>query len=310
MHFVILGSGAVGGYFGARLADSGQQVTFVARNEQLKCMQAQGLKVESINGDIFLPKVSVTDNLQHIENVDVVFIAVKSFHLTSILTSLTTIVSKNTRFIPLLNGVDAIEKLLASGLNDKQVYGGLAKIISSVKSPGVISHTGAEPHISLGLLASQQADLTEQKTINQIAQCLKCANISVRITTNIDLALWRKFIFVAAWGALASYEQKSIGELRQNKATKDKLSAIVHEYALIANSLKINITNEIVNETLRYLSLLPERSQTSMQRDITQQRCSEFNVLVEYPYQLAKEKNLNTPLLDICFEKLQMRIKQ
>jgi 2-dehydropantoate 2-reductase len=317
MHFVIIGSGAVGGYFGARLAQAGNQVTFIARGEHLKVMEKSGLALKSINGDFHLSDPNVVENTDNIENVEVILLAVKAFQLSSTIALLKPVISKHTRIIPLLNGINAAQKLIELGICSINIYGGLAKIISKVSSPGVISHTGAEPHITLGRLnieqyvssendANSESIEVEQKRLEEISNVLSLANISCGLSNNIELALWRKFIFVAAWGALASLDNKSVGEMRSDINRKEKLVAIVDEYALIANAEQINITKALVEQTLKFLYSLPEHSKTSMQRDIAQGHLSEFDVLVKYPFQLSQKHQLYTPVLNECYQQLSL----
>jgi len=303
MHFVIMGSGAVGGYFGGRLAQAGEKVTFIARNQQFKALKENGLHIKSIKGDIHLTKVDVTQTASDIKEADVIFVAVKSFQLTSAFQQIRPIISKSTRIIPLLNGVNAIEAIRSAKIADENVYGGLAKIISDVKAPGIISHTGAKPHITLGLahVIDDAANVIEQNRLTEITNKLTNAGISVGLTSNIHLALWRKFIFVAAWGTLASVVKTPVGILRSHHASKELLEQIVNEYAQLANAENIAITEDMVKETLAFIGALPEHSETSMQKDIAHGMHSEFAVLVEYPKQLAEKHRLNTPVLDFCY---------
>ncbi|WP_206486379.1 2-dehydropantoate 2-reductase [Thalassotalea sp. G2M2-11] len=312
MHFLIVGSGAVGGYFGARLAQSGEQVTFIARNQQLQAMKTRGLVVKSINGDVTLKNPQVVEHYEQDATVDVILIAVKTFQLDQALVQIKPVVKPQTRIIPLLNGVDATQRIIDFGIHPQQVYGGVAKIISQLTEPGVITHSGAEPHVTLGLLAHQQQseqDLQrEGELLEKIAQCFVKAKVSIGITQNIEQALWRKFIFVAAWGALASAKSLSVGELRSGKH-RHELISIIEEYAQIAQAKDVTITSKLIMQTIQFIDALPEASQTSMQRDIANGQSSEFDSLVRYPYQLAEQQQLNTPVLDNCYQFLQTMLK-
>ena len=307
MHFVILGSGAVGGYFGARLAESGQEVSFIARGEHFSAMQQYGLTVSSINGDCLIKPVSVVKNADELTTTpDVILLAVKSFQLNDVLSQLNAMIMPNTRIIPLLNGVNTAQVLIESGVDALNIYGGVAKIISELKAPGVIVHTGAEPHITLGLLRQNNtAGYREQElpTMEAIAQCFKQAKVSIGIAQDIELALWRKFIFVAAWGALAACLKLPLGQLRNGK-NREQLLAIINEYASIAQATGVAITESLVQQTVNFIDALPVSSETSMQRDIVNGRQSEFDSLVAYPYQLAKRYQLATPVLDSCYQQL------
>jgi len=317
MHFAIVGSGAVGGYFGAKLAQSGEQVTFIARNEHLKAMQTRGLSIKSIYADFHLSKVTATNDYSKVQIADVILIAVKSFQLKDALNNIKVIINENTRIIPLLNGVSAIELLSELRIPTRQTYGGLAKVISEVESAGVINHKGAKPHITCGLNKSQRQlpdnQLREEVSrLENIALCFKQAGVSIGISQNIDISLWRKFIFVGAWGAIASLNDESIGLLREGDK-RVKLIAIIDEYALIGNSLGVDINEAMKQEVMKFIDLLPEKSKTSMQRDISNRRKgkltdSEFEVLVKYPYFMAKSHQLKTPVLNECYEAIQAKL--
>ena len=301
MHFVIMGSGAVGGYFGGRLAQAGEKVTFIARNEHYKMMKQHGLTIHSIVGDVHLPNITVVQNTAEIKNVDVIFIAVKSFQLPPALAQIKPIINKATRIIPLLNGVNALEAITTANIDKENVYGGLAKIISELRSPGIISHTGAKPHITLGLASVAINDEVELNRLKVIADTLKNSGVSVGITKNIQIAIWRKFIFVAAWGALASLIKVPVGVLRSRQEPRMLLHSIVNEYALLANAQGVFITQVMIDETLTFIDSLPEYSETSMQKDIANGAMSEFSALVAFPKQLSDKHGINTPILDFCY---------
>lgn len=315
MHFVILGSGAVGGYFGAKLAQSGEKVSFIARGEHLSAMQKHGLKIESIKGNFSVDPVIAAGSGEPITDIDVVIVAVKSYQLAEAIDSILPMISAKTRIIPLLNGVNAIEQLTDLGVNEAQIIGGIAKIISAIKSPGMISHLGTEPHLTFGFhLSSENHSISpdEFNNLETIVTKFKQADVSIAISRDIQIALWRKFIFVAAWGALASIDNKTVGQLRTG-AMRANLEQIVTEYANIAQAIKVNITHQMVQETLKFIDLLPEHSTTSMQRDIAQiisgekTEC-EFDVLVAYPYSLAKKHHVACPQLSYCYENVARRL--
>lgn len=320
MHFVIVGCGAVGGYFGGRLAQYGENVTFVARGKQFQSMQASGLTINSIDGDVTLDKVNVLDaeNLtveSLITPADVIFLCVKSYQLLSAIAQIKPLIHENTRVIPLLNGVNAADVIQEQGVRPENIFGGLAKIIAEKTTEGVIKHTGAKPHITLGAfthknLAHESKELVlmaktaDTGRLSNIVKCLKLAGISVGVTSDIELALWRKFIFVAAWGALASARKLNLGEMRTQSHIEFLLERIINEYADIARKMGVNLNNKHIKETLTFLSRLPETSETSMQRDIAAGQQSEFDILVAYPMAQVTALNLSAPVLTQCYQKL------
>lgn len=320
MHFVIVGCGAVGGYFGGRLTQHGENVTFVARGEQLLTLQTSGLTINSIEGDIQLDTVNVV-NAEAITAdclatpADVIFLCVKSYQLPAAIAQIKPLIQKNTCVISLSNGVNAAEMMREHGIALENIFGGLAKIIAEKTAAGVVSHTGAKPHITLGAfnhhelttetseqaLASKTADT---KQLSHIAKCLKLAGISVGVTSDIELALWRKFIFVAAWGTLASARKLNLGQIRSQSHIEFLLERIINEYADIGRKMGVDVSGKHIKETLTFLSRLPETSETSMQRDIAAGHKSEFDILVAYPMAQVTSLNLSAPVLTQCYQKL------
>jgi len=137
----IMGSGSVGGYLGARLAAAGQDVHFVARGRQLDAMREYGVQILSLNGDLHLEKVQVTDNPAEIGLVDVVVFAVKLYDMMEAARAITPLIGPETAVIPFLNGVDCSD-VLREIVSEAHTLGGVAYIFAVINAPGVIHHTG------------------------------------------------------------------------------------------------------------------------------------------------------------------------
>ncbi|MEH6596950.1 MAG: 2-dehydropantoate 2-reductase [Colwellia polaris] len=323
MHFVIVGCGAVGGYFGGRLAQHGEKVTFIARGKQLQAMQKTGLTIKSIEGDVHLDNLNVVNaenlTLNSLSSpADVIFLCVKSYHLAESLAQITPLITENTKIIPLLNGVNAAEIMHEYGVAKENIIGGLAKIIAEKSAEGVINHTGAKPHITLGSFSASTSKRADEKTqpqkatlvmdetaqLSEIAKRLTLAGISVGVTSDIELALWRKFILVAAWGTLASARKLNLGEIRAQSHIAFLLERIVNEYGDIARKSGVGLGDKHIKETLSFLSRLPDSSETSMQRDLAAGSNSEFDVLIAYPVKLVEKLNLSAPVLMQCYERI------
>ena len=306
MRIVFVGCGAVGGYFGGRLQQSGEDVSFIARGEQLAALQQQGLAIKSIAGDVKLKDIKVMETPPADFKADIIFVTVKTFQLEGALPVIKSMLAPRTRVIPLLNGVSAAKYLTEGGIPGEHILGGLAKIIAKVSEPGVINHTGATPHITLGLFKNSEA--SEQTLLSELAQRLKKAGISTGISRSIELALWRKYLFVAAWGALGCVARAGVGELRENHGTRAVLIKLMQEYRAIANSLGVEINQAIVDETLAFIDQLPGESETSMQRDIGANQPSEFDALVTDALTLAREQGIDVPRLSFCHAVLSLQL--
>jgi len=295
---LFVGCGGVGGYFGARLLASGLDVAFSVTENSRADIEQKGLTVLSPKGDIKFDSIETLSNTSKAV-FDYIFIAVKTIHLNNIIEILDKHSNSNTRFIPLLNGVNAQQNLVEKGINKTQIYGGLAKIISFKQSTGVIKHVGSEPHITLGLFTDVDYENDEENRIEHLLSILKGALLSAGLSKDIEQALWRKFLFVASWGALASAVELSIGEIREADTFSD-LILLLKEYQSIANIKREIIDESVVEQTLMFMKQLPAQSTTSMQRDIANGLPSEFDALVEFPLSLAVVNNIDTPILAEC----------
>ena len=151
MKIAIIGTGGVGGYFGARLAKAGFNVIFLARGAHLKALKNNGIYIKSIDGDFKINPVKATGTIEDIGMPDLIIVAVKAWQVKEVASGLCKIIHNNTRIIPLQNGVLAAEEL-GDQLNRKYILGGLCRILSKIESPGVINHFGVNPTIVFGEL--------------------------------------------------------------------------------------------------------------------------------------------------------------
>lgn len=157
MKIVVVGAGGVGGYFGGRLAEHGNQVYFVARGEHLQKIRSDGLKILSPQGDAHIESVNATDNVNDIGKADVVIVTVKGWQLQEALPIITELIAQDTIILPLLNGIDAPEQL-GDAFGSSHVLGGLCGIIAHLDGPGVIRHVSIDPFITLGELDGSITD--------------------------------------------------------------------------------------------------------------------------------------------------------
>src|SRR5579864_2371439 len=140
MRIAVMAAGALGGYFGARMAAAGHDVVFVARGANLEAIRKNGLKVESVHGDLHLPKPNVTDDPRKVGPVDIVLFAVKLWDTETAAAAARPLLGPDSRLITFQNGVDSVERLSAV-LGADRIVGGAAYIATVIGSPGIIKHT-------------------------------------------------------------------------------------------------------------------------------------------------------------------------
>ena len=271
MRFAIYGVGAVGGYFGGRLAQAGEDVSFIARGQHLQALRQKGLRVDSINGDFVVSPVTATDDPAQIGAVDVVMVAVKTWQVPEVAESIQPLIGGDTLVLPLLNGVEAPTQL-AEILGRGHVCGGVAKIFSSIVGPGHIRHSGVDPYIGFGELDNQLTPRAEN-----LLRAFKRAGIKAEIAPDITAALWAKFLFVASWGGIGAITRAPIGVIRGLAQTRRMLERSMQEIYEVARALKINLEQNTVSASMAFVDTLPPNGTTSMQRDIAENRPSEID---------------------------------
>ena len=157
MRLAVIGTGAIGGYFGGRLAASGHDVTFVARGEHLAALRRDGLRVESHLGDVVLDPVAATDDATGIGPVDVVLVAVKTWQLDAVLPMLPSLVGEGSAVVTTQNGVEAPDRVAAVVGRDA-VLPGVAKIIAWVDGPGRIAHRAGPATLAFAEWSNEPSD--------------------------------------------------------------------------------------------------------------------------------------------------------
>ena len=192
MRIAAMAAGAVGGYFGARMAAAGHDVFFIARGAHRDAIAKNGLKIESVHGDLHLPKPNVTDDPAKVGPVDIVLFAVKLWDTETAAASARPLLGPDSRLITFQNGVDSVERLSAV-LGAERVIGGAAYIATTIASPGVIKHTSQFATIRFG-----RADKKPDNTLNAFVDAGKAAKLDIALSADIERELWQKFIFLTA----------------------------------------------------------------------------------------------------------------
>jgi 2-dehydropantoate 2-reductase len=290
MKIAIYGTGGVGGYFGGRLAEAGQEVTFIARGAHLDAIRKNGLKVESGLGDFRLSLAQVTDFPASIGVVDVVFVGVKAWQLGEAAQAIRPLVGPQTLVVPLQNGVTAADEL-ASVLGWEHVLGGLCRISALIASPGVIRHAGVDPYVAFGRFDGQPDPRVEALR----AAFAACRGVAVEVPVDIQAALWNKFLFIASMSGLGAVTRQPVGVFRSVPEARALLLATLEETAAVARARGVNLPADAVQKTLAFIDNAAPGLMASMQRDIMEGRPSELEAQNGAVVRLGREARVPTP---------------
>ena len=299
MRICVFGTGAVGAYFGGRLAEGGQEVGFVARGESLRALRDRGLRVASTEGDFMVEPVRAAETLAELGTADAILVAVKAWQVPDAARAIAPALGPDTFVVPLQNGVEAPAQL-AAVLGPDRVLGGLCRIIAWVESPGVVRHEGAEPYIGFGELAGGLSPRAER--LQQAFR--RCRGVTAEALEDVQAELWRKFLFIASVSGLGAVTRAPIGLLRSRPETREQLERAMREVLAVARAHGVALPDDAVEETLAFTDSLPAEGTTSMQRDIIAGRPSELESQSGAVVRLGREKGVATPVHDSVYRTL------
>ncbi len=290
MRIAVVGVGGVGGYFGGRLAQAGADVIFIARGDNLVALREQGLRIESIIGDAFVAPVQATDDPAQAGPVDMVLVATKTWQLDEAIDLMRPLIGPETGVVPLLNGVEASDRL-AAALGESHALNGICYIFVARVAPGVVRHSGIHPLIIFG-----ERDNRRTGRVEALRAWLERAGVRVTVPPDIDAEVWRKFVFGATTSGLGAVTRAPMGLLRELPETRPLFVQGMREIVAVAQARGIALGEEAVTAALAQLDALPYETTASMQRDIMAGRPSELEAQNGAVARLGAAAGVPTPL--------------
>ncbi len=299
MRIAVFGTGGVGGYFGGRLAQAGEDVIFIGRGGHLQAMLKHGLRVESIKGDFVVKSVEATDDPAQAGIVDAVLLAVKAWQVPEAAEAMRALVGPATFVVPLENGVDAPSQL-AAVLSQEHVVGGLCGLITSLVEPAHIRHTGADPFIRFGELDNHPSERVER--LRQAFE--RASGLAVEVPHDIHAAMWHKFLLITAWSGVGAVTRSPVGIFRSQPGTSRMLEQVMAEISDVARTRGISLPKDIIVKTMAFLDALPPEGTASMQRDIMAGRLSELEAQNGAVVRMGQEAGVDTPINAFIYHSL------
>jgi 2-dehydropantoate 2-reductase len=269
----VLGAGGVGGYFGARLAAAGHEVTFVARGRNLVALQANGIVLRSPYGDLAMP-VDATDDPRKAAGAQVVLFAVKGHSLPAALPTLIDMLGPETWVIALQNGGLAPTEQVAAAIGDERVVGGGAYISCHLRAPGVLEHHPGPKGMALGEWTGPvSARLTE------FAQTARAADLDVDLVDDVKAMLWGKFAFISALSGGTASTGRPIGDVRSTEAGARLMETLLREAAAVARAEGVGLAPDYETNTIKLLHSLDGGMRSSLYEDLAHVRPCELDAL-------------------------------
>jgi len=289
MKIMIFGSGGVGGYFGARLAASGEDVRFIARGPHLDAMRNNGLNVTSALGNAHVETVSATDAVTDCGIADVVFVAVKLYDTDAAADAIKPAVGPDTTLVSFQNGVSGAD-ILSDAFGRERVIGGSSSIAARIEKPGVIEHTGTMALLAIGEWDGQ----TMPRTQDLFDACVK-AGIDVTLSDHIDGVIWSKFVFLAAFAGITCAFRQSIGPILEDSDKRSLFKSALEETFAIARVRGVTLPDDLVNKRMDFADGLPREMYSSMYHDLNAAKRLELPWLSGTVADFGRELGIATP---------------
>jgi 2-dehydropantoate 2-reductase len=262
MRVAVMAAGAVGGYFGGRLAAAGHDVAFIARGAHRDAIRRDGLKIESTLGDLHLKDVNVTDDPKQVGPVDVVLFAVKLWDTETAGEQTRPLVGSNTRVITLQNGVDSVERLVPI-LGDDAMIGGTTYVVVTIARPGVIRHTGTIARIRCGRL-----DRRPDALLTGCVEQTKAANIDITLTDHILLDIWKKFVLLSGTSGITASTRQPIGVIRDDEDMRAFLYKLMQETIDVGRAAGVEFSPDFQAELDLSVAAFHPMMKASMANDL------------------------------------------
>ncbi len=296
MKILIIGAGAVGGYYGAKLTLAGEDVTFLARGTALEALCARGLVIQSYRGD-FQTQVNVVPSLEGYSDPDVIIICVKSFDTDKVIEQIRPVVGPNTLLLSFQNGVENEIKLTAAfGAN--KVLGCVCYIGSEVVSPGVIHHS-ARGTVSTGEMAGGTSE-----RVDHIVSAFAHAGIDIHASSDIKRDLWTKLCWNAAFNQVCTIAHTSVGDVLDSAVLKKLLADIMEEVSRIAERHGVAVTPDMIQKSLASSDRDLRAVRPSMLQDFERGHRLEHETFSGFLVREGKKYDVPMPINTLLYELL------
>ncbi|PTX51472.1 ketopantoate reductase [Melghirimyces profundicolus] len=261
MRILMVGAGAVGGYFGGRLLEKGEDVTFFVRPRREQQLREGGLVIRSIHGNFQTPVCTLTPGGEA-EAFDLAVLAVKAYHLDRILEDVRPYIGSETMVLPLLNGLTHLDKL-DEAFSPDQVLGGLCFIETTLTAQGEIEQYSDRHDLMFG-----ERDGSVSDRIRRLEKTLNGARMNAVRSDNILMEMWKKYLFISTFSGITSLMNSAIGPILETEYGSGITRRLLDEIAACARHREPSLNDTLVDGVFKVVSSLAPQMKSSMLRDI------------------------------------------
>jgi 2-dehydropantoate 2-reductase len=290
MRVAVIGTGGIGGPYGASLAKAGADVTFVARGVHLAAMRENGLRIEGDRGETHIRPAQATDDIASIGTVDVILFCVKLWDVEPAAEQLRAIIGPQTAVVPLQNGIDAAERLIRI-LGSEAVMGGMAFVTGTIVAPGVIRQTGSYQRMTFGELDGRISERGQR-----VRDLCEAAGFEGALSSDIMVPVWEKFILLVPLSGLNALTRLPLGKWRDDPDLLALCEAALRETVAVGLAEGVRLPWGSIDQTLAMMRSMPAHHSTSMGNDLLRGNRLELPWFAGKVVELGRRHGIPTPV--------------
>jgi 2-dehydropantoate 2-reductase len=298
MRIAIVGSGAVGGYFGAKLAQSGQDVTFIARGPHLTAIRERGLSVRSPKLGDFTVRAGAEEDTTKVGPVDLALFAVKTYDNSTAVPLLKPLIGPSTVVLTLQNGVDSVDEVAAIA-GEPHVLGGTTYVATALEQPGLIVQTGVHRSIIFGEVFSDRGRVTPR--VQAIADVMAPADIQVQVVPDGRVPIWDKFVYLAPFSGFTGAARLPIGGIWKYPHVQEMFYAAAREVAALAAAEGVEISPNRFQTLKEYMDNIPPTTRSSLLIDLEMGKRIEVEALQGAAVRRAAARGVEMPIINTLY---------
>lgn len=302
MRIAVMGAGGVGGYFGGRLAEAGEEVVFIARGAHLEALGQQGLRIDSALGDVAIHPIGHAADPAEVGVVDMVIFAVKLYDTEAAAAALRPLLGPTTGVVTLQNGIDGMA-VLTRVLGAAHVIGGVAQIAAVIAAPGMIQHTGTMARVTFG-----ETDGAHSARVEALATAFGRAGVEYEVSAEIERAIWEKMAFLSAFSGMTALMRLPIGPIREDRQARGLLQHAVAEAAAVAKASGTDLGADFTARRLGHIDQLPASMKSSLLQDLERGRRLELPWLSGAISRMGRDRGVATPTHDFITTALSLHV--
>jgi 2-dehydropantoate 2-reductase len=289
MRIAFMGSGGLGGYFGARLRKGGADVHFIARGKHLQAMRSEGLRVEGPD-PIHIARVDATDDPGEVGVVDFVMLCVKLWDTDAALQQMRPMVGSGTTIISFQNGV-LKDQYLRAAYDESQIMGGVGYVATTIDRPGVIRQTGPMQRLLIG-----EFDGSRSRRGEALLEACLAGGIKAELSENILREIWQKYVFLVGLSGTTTTIRKPVGPIRENPQTRAFLQEVMREVVAVGRAHGVDLPEDYAEVRLKLADDVAHDMTSSMHHDLERGNPLEVRWLSGGVVELGQRKAVPTPL--------------